>query len=269
LNIRNDIVLELFDYAPEFFFKLAASVCQNLNFEMSPESHDESVRLLSGKHYKNREIEQDIEWALSYGAKKFDLYFMTGIPGQNYDSAMDTIGYCEYLMERFDSRLMPFISPLAPFIDPASMVWDDPDRYGYQIFYRSLEEHRQALLQPSWKHILSYETKWMNRDQIVNATYEAARRLNLLKMKYGQIERDKGESTDRRIRAAINLNNRIDQIINEKKDAGARRAGLMALKEEMDAFSFSTICDISEIKWRVIGKRFKLLKILWDCVFGP
>lgn len=265
-RIKNDIVLELFNYAPESFFKQASQACPNLNFEMSPESHDEEIRRLAGKHYKNSEIEQNIEWALSYGAKKFDIYYMTGIPGQTYNSVMETIDYCEYLMKRFDSRLMPFISPLAPFIDPSSLVWDDPERYGYKLFYKSFEEHRKALLHPSWKYILSYETKWMNRGQIVEATYEAGLRLNLLKMKYGQIKKDKGECMDRRIKAAIDLNNRIDQILLEEPEEEKRRTRLIELKGDMEAYSLSTICDTDEIKWRVLGNRFNILKILRDCL---
>ncbi|MGA1864610.1 MAG: TIGR04190 family B12-binding domain/radical SAM domain protein [bacterium] len=267
LRLKNDIVLELFNYAPESFFRRASRACSNLNFEMSPESHDEEVRRLAGKHYKNSEIEQNIEWALSYGAKKFDIYYMTGIPGQTYNSVMDTIDYCEHLMKRFDSRLMPFISPLAPFIDPSSLVWDHTEKYGYKLLYKTLEEHRQALLQPSWKYILSYETKWMNRDQIVDATYEAGRRLNLLKIKYGQIDKDKGECTDRRIKAAMDLNGRIDRILLEEPEEEKRRARLMELKKEMEVYSLSTICDTDEIKWRVIGRRYKILKILKDCLF--
>ena len=268
LKPKNDIVLELFSFAPESFFKRASQACPNLNFEMSPESHDEAIRTLAGKHYKNEEIEQDIEWALAYGAKKFDLYFMTGIPGQSYDSVMDSIDYCRYLMKRFDSRLMPFISPLAPFIDPSSLVWDNPEKYGYNLFYKTLEEHRQALLQPSWKYILSYETHWMDRGQIVKATYEAGRRLNLLKMKYGQIEKETGECTDRRIRLAMDLSERIDRIVHEEGDTERRRARLMGLKKEMQSYSLSTICDTKEIQWRVMGRRFKLLRILWDCLFA-
>jgi hypothetical protein len=48
-------------------------------------------------------------------------------------------------------------------------------------------DHRQALLAPSWKYVLNYETEWMNRDQIVAATYEAGRRLNQIKAEYGVV----------------------------------------------------------------------------------
>ena len=171
-------------------------------------------------------------------------------------------------MKRFDKRLMPFISPLAPFIDPSSLVWDHPEKYGYKLFYKTLEEHRQALLEPSWKYILSYETRWMNRDQIVKATYEAGRRLNLLKVRYGQIEKAQGECTDKRIEAALALNHRIDQIVAEEPEADKRRSKLMGLKKEMEACSLSTVCDTNEIKWRVLGKRFNIPNIIRDSLFA-
>ena len=38
-----------------------------------------------------------------------------------------------------------------------------------------------------WESILNYETLWMTRAEIVDATYDAAERLNELKRRYGRI----------------------------------------------------------------------------------
>jgi hypothetical protein len=46
--------------------------------------------------------------------------------------------------------------------------------------------------------VLNYETIWMNRDQIAEATYEAGLRLNRLKARYGLIEPAIAEATERR-----------------------------------------------------------------------
>ncbi len=62
-----------------------------------------------------------------------------------------------------------------------------------------MEEHRQALLSPSWKYILNYETEWMDRDAIVYSTYEAGKRLNRLKAEFGLIDRKTAESIEMRI----------------------------------------------------------------------
>ena len=78
---------------------------------------------------------------------------------------LETIDYCEDLLKRFgkDGRLAPFISPLAPFLDPGSRGFEDPEEHGYQLFARTLEEHRRLLVAPSWKYVLNYETQWMDR----------------------------------------------------------------------------------------------------------
>ena len=113
---------------------------------------------------------------------------MVGIPHQTYESAMDTVAYCEHLIERFnaDPRLQFFVSPMGPFLDPGCGAFEDP-KYGYRHFYRTLEEHRRALLQPSWKSILSYETDAMTRSEIIAASYDVAAALNELKLDHGLI----------------------------------------------------------------------------------
>ena len=180
---RNQVVLELFTPAPEWYFKEVAEALPNFNFEISPESHDEDVRRASGKFYSNEEMEASIRLALDHGCSKFDVFFMIGVPRQTVSSVLKTIDYCGDLLKTFDRRLNPFISPLAPFLDPGSIAFENAAELGYRLFCKTLEDHRQALLAPSWKHTLSYETQWMTRDDIVEITYQAALRLNQLKNK--------------------------------------------------------------------------------------
>ena len=70
-------------------------------------------------------------------------------------------------------RLIPFTSPLAPFLDPGSLAYENAEQYGYIRHAQTLADHRELLLQPTWKHILSYETQWMDRDTIADVTYES------------------------------------------------------------------------------------------------
>jgi len=152
----------------------------------------------------------------------------------------------------------PFTSPLAPFLDPGSLAFEEPEAHGYRLFYRSLEEHRQALLSPGWKYVLNYETEWMNRDEIVASTYEAGLRLNSIKARYGLIDRQRAEAVERRIRKAINLVKQIDDIVTlpcPPLPGGERRGGerrrrklLAALKPQVDAASLSTVCDKRELE---------------------
>jgi len=257
---RNPVVLELFTPAPESYFKEVAAALPNFNFEISPESHDEDVRRASGKFYGNEDLENSIRFALDQGCSKFDVFFMIGIPRQTVRSVMETIDYCGHLLKTFGRRLNPFISPLAPFLDPGSIAFENAEEVGYRVFCKTLEDYRQALLAPSWKYTLSYETRWMTREEIVDSTYEAGLRLNRLKKEEGLISRETAEKTEKRILLAGEMIRKIDGILPDPEPE--RTAKLKALKETFDKASMATVCDKDEIKWPVLRWRLNFPKII-------
>ena len=118
-----------------------------------------------------------------------------------------------------DGRLAPFISPLAPFLDPGSRGFENPEEHGYHLFARTLEEHRRLLVAPSWKYVLNYETRWMSRHQLVDVTYAAGKRLNRIKAEYGLVPAQQAAATERRIDWATADPAEIDRV------GGIRHAG--------------------------------------------
>ncbi len=257
---RNQVVLELFTPAPESYFRAVAEAFPNFNFETSPESHDEAVRRATGKFYSNQEMEQSIRSALDNGCSKFDVFFMIGLPRQTPASVLETIDYCEHLMKTFGRRLNPFISPLAPFLDPGSIAFEKADEVGYRVSCKTLEDYRKALLAPSWKYTLSYETRWMTRDDIVESSYEAGLRLNRLKERFGLLDKETAARTEKRILLARDLIHKVDEIV--LLDEPERSVQLLALKETFDRASMSTVCDKEEIKWPVFRWRLNFPNIL-------
>lgn len=257
---KNQVVLELFTPAAESYFQMVAEAFPNFNFETSPESHDEKVRRATGKFYTNEEMEKSIRFALDSGCSKFDVFFMIGLPQQTPASVMETIDYCEYLMKTFGRRLNPFISPLAPFLDPGSIAFEKADEVGYRVFCKNLEDYRKALLAPSWKYTLSYETKWMTRDDIVESSYQAGLRLNRLKEHFGLLEKETADRTEKRILLAREMIRKVDEIIFLGEPERSRK--LMALKETFDRVSMSTVCDKEEIKWPVFRWRLNFPNII-------
>ena len=257
---KNQVVLELFTPAAESYFQMVAEAFPNFNFETSPESHDEKVRRATGKFYTNEEMEKSIRFALDSGCSKFDVFFMIGLPQQTPASVMETIDYCEYLMKTFGRRLNPFISPLAPFLDPGSIAFEKADEVGYRVFCKNLEDYRKALLAPSWKYTLSYETKWMTRDDIVESSYQAGLRLNRLKEHFGLLEKETADRTEKRILLAREMIRKVDEIIFLGEPERSRK--LMALKETFDLVSMSTVCDKEEIKWPVFRWRLNFPNII-------
>jgi len=113
------------------------------------------------------------------------------------------------------------------------------------LFARTLEEHRRLLVQPTWEHILNYETQWMTRRELVDATYDAAERLNELKVQHGRLSKRRGRGVARGIAAARALRSRLDDGMAQ----GSAATVDPALLGEISRFSSSTVCDKRELFW--------------------
>jgi hypothetical protein len=252
------VMLELFYPASREFLQQMADALPNFTLEVSLESHDPVVRHAFGKHYDNEPIERTIADALDVGAKRLDVFFMAGLPRQTAESVLGTIDYCEDLLRRFgrDGRLIPFISPLAPFLDPGSRGFENPDEHGYRLFARTLEEHRRRLGAPSWKYVLNYETRWMTRDQLVGATYAAGRRLNRIKADYGLVSMTQAQATEVRIDRAVEISAEIDQLMASATPEQFR-IGMGRLKAEIDQVNMSTVCDKRELNVEFSGPKLR------------
>jgi hypothetical protein len=196
--------------------------------------------------------------ALSLRCTRIDVFFMIGLPRQTQESVMQTIDYCEHLFKLGDKRLSCFISPMGPFIDPGSRGFEDPERFGYRLFAHTLEEHRQLLVQPTWERILNYETKWMTRKELVDATYDAGERLNELKLRYGRISPRRARAVAAGIIHARALRARLDA----EPEGGADAAASAELKGEITRFSISTVCDKRELFWARHVLNFRIREIV-------
>ena len=247
-KLKNEIVFELFAMPPAAYLAAIDAAVANWSLELSPESHDESLRRRQDATiaFTNAEMETIIRQALALRCTRVDVFFMIGLSGQTTASVMQSIDYCEHLFEMTDARLSCFISPMGPFLDPASRAFETPEAYGYRLFAHTLEEHRQQLVKPSWVQILNYETEWMTRDEMAAVTYDAGEALNALKLRYGRIERAQGEMVARHIQRARDLSARLDAAARSHTPD---RAAEEALRGEVSDFSVSTVCDKSELFW--------------------
>ena len=198
----------------------AASFLQDIDrsvrhwsMEFSPESHSQEVREAQEGEagYTTEDMEAMIREAVRLRCSRIDIFFMIGLPAQTAQSVRETVEYCGHLFQLGDKRLSCFISPMGPFIDPGSRGFENPDGFGYRLFARTLEEHRQLLVQPTWERILNYETKWMTRRELVDATYDAAERLNELKIRHGRLSKRRGRGVARAIAEARALRARLDE----------------------------------------------------------
>lgn len=261
-KIKNQLMFEVFNPPPAEFLQKLGRIAPKFCLEISPESHDPAIRKAAGKHYSNEDMEQMIADTLAAGCDRIDIFFMIGIPEQTPQSVMETVDYCEYLLEKFkgDKRIALFIGPLAPFLDPGSLAYEQPQKYGYKVLLHTLEEHRQALLAPSWRYTLNYETKWMDRNQIIDTTYEAVLRLTRIKAKYGLISKKMAETQEWRIDAALELEKRIGEIWNSDN----RQEELALLKPQVDKINTLRANERDELELPIGLGKLRYLSSLWS-----
>jgi B12-binding domain/radical SAM domain protein len=268
-GVTNQICFEFFDVPPVDFLQYVDSKLPNWSFEVSPESHDKVVRhAMEGQAgYENEAMEHMLREALKLNCHRIDVFFMIGLPKQDYASVMATVDYCEKLFRWGDPRLQCFISPMGPFLDPGSQIFEQPEKFGYRKFAHTLEEHRQLLTQPSWEHILNYETEWMTRTQLVDATYDSAERLNELKLRYGRISARQAKAVADGIAEARRLRARLKAGIEGEMPP----ADVEQLRGEIARFSQNTVCDKQELFWQRHMLSFRLpaiMKVAMDYLRG-
>ena len=258
LQLDNRITFEFFAPPPPPIIELIDRSLRNWSAELSPESHDPEVRAKLGKaRYSNAAMEAAITAVMASRCAQLDLFFMVGLPLQTYDSVLATVDYVGALFAAHDRRLSAFVTPMGPFIDPGSDGFERAEALGYRLYAKTLAEHRALLENRDWAHILNYETHWMTRRQIVEATYDGAERLNDLKQRHGRVDDATADGVRRRLAAARSIKARLDAAGEGPLDAKLH-ANLLG---EIRAYSEATINDKAELfppkaflkNFRVVG----------------
>jgi B12-binding domain/radical SAM domain protein len=252
LNLKNELVFELFNYADEKFFERLNKAIPKYSIELTLESADEDIRKYNGKlPCTNAKVIEMLQFALKQGCAKIDLFFMTGIPNQTYESAMRNVDFCENIHKRCGEALniSYFVAPLSPFLDPGSPAFENPEKYGYKKFCNKLEDFREAMKQPSWKNMLSYETNSMTREEIVKATYDSALKLNEFKYRNHIIAKDVYDEVRFKIEKSVEFLCRLDAL--ELLSADERQKELAIIKKEVEQVNRHSICGENELKWEV------------------
>ncbi len=250
-RIKNHVVIELFNGAtPEYFQKIDSVFEGGWSIEFSPDSHDEAVRMALGKGYTNEAIEKTIPAAFRNGCSRFDLFYMNGLPYQDRDSALYSVQAAERLWGSVNKEdgLFIYNAPFAPFVDPGSRIFEEPDKWGYTLRAHTLEDHRKLLDNPSWKHVLSYETKWMTRDDVAEVSYDAALILAQKEYEAGRIDQAMKDDRCERTEFARSLMHKVDEIMTIQVPE-EREARLWETKEEGTLMMNSTIANKKDLDW--------------------
>ena len=165
--------------------------------EISPDSFNPLIRERTGRFYDNESLARSVDLAAKFGSKKFDIYLTIGLPGQKKQDVLNDTDSLERFISEHTKPEMPvygFISPLTPFLDPGSLFYEMPEKYGFRIktkefmdFYDLLENGR------SWDDFLNYETDVMSKKELVEATYLSGIKMVQLASTLGYVMKDEKE----------------------------------------------------------------------------
>ncbi|MFH1151147.1 MAG: TIGR04190 family B12-binding domain/radical SAM domain protein [Actinomycetota bacterium] len=263
----NHVVLELFGPANGWYFDRVAASLPSWDLEISPQSHDEGIRRALGSGYTNAELEETIECALAAGCGRLDVFFMIGLQGQTPESVDASVEYCGALMKRFGKRLNPLIGPLAPFIDPGCLDEVEAHSRGYRILLHSLEDYRRALLEPHWRDMLGYETRWMTPERIVESTYRALFALNRLKGRLGHLDRDYMLAYERLLLESQDLLERVDAMAAMEPGLVRDMEFAMCRAEAGRLLEEGALVK-EQISWPVTGRGVRPLGVLRSLLGG-
>jgi B12-binding domain/radical SAM domain protein len=249
-GVSNELVIEVFYPADRDFFGMVQRSTTSWSLQITIESPDPEIRRVNGKFpVPNDVVERTLAAALEEGCEKLDLFFMVGLSGQTVAKALETVDYCAHLVERFgaDPRLQFYAAPLGPFLDPGSRAFEHPE-LGFHKRFTTLEEHRQALLGPTWREMLAYETDWMSRDEIVDVTYRVGAGLNDLKHDAGLIDDATHATVARHFAIALETFPKVDAIARLLEPERRRALGVLA--GEVEQANTATLVGEHELEWK-------------------
>lgn len=250
-GVTNELVVEVFFPAGRDFFGMVRGATTAWSLQMTIESHDSELRRINGKFLcDNGSLEGTIAAALAEGCGKLDLFFMVGLSGQTPESAMGTVDYCRHLVERFgaDPRLQFYVAPLGPFLDPGSRAYERPDQLGFHRRFTTLAEHRAALLGPTWQEMLSYETDWMTREQIVTTTYRVGAALNDLKRQAGLVDEVTHATVEAHLHTAVRVLAEVQALSTLPEPERRRRLAMIATS--LGAANTANLVGEDELTWK-------------------
>jgi radical SAM superfamily enzyme YgiQ (UPF0313 family) len=225
------LTMELFKPADQDYIRELSGIGVPITLTISPESGVDGTRMIHGRHYTNEALMRTVEACQKYRVHLM-VFFMLGLADETRGTMEETWKLWEKISS-VDQVARGARSPgsasyaFGPMIllDPGSLAFDDPAKYGYDLISRNLEDYVRAMASPSWHQWISYETKSLYRDSIVGLTIDSIERSIDVREKHGiysrlQAARERLRYVDG-CRWAIEQVNRIERDSEEVGKAGA------------------------------------------------
>ena len=245
------ISMELFEPPPADFLRSLADLKERITLTISPESGVDHVRKAHGRIYTNQEILSTARLCRRLGLR-LTVFFMIGLAGESHETMEQT----SRLWEEFYSLSRPRHHELTSgggavrhgmgsmiLLDPGSLAFDNPEKYGYRLFFKNVEDYIEGMSMPSWHQWVSYETTTLTRTEIAKLTLDSFVESIRVREKYGAHETPEQASEQYFLM-------RIDRMLIDEVDRAMRVADtrerldrLKALSESLASYPQTTDAD--------------------------
>ncbi len=220
------VSLELFNPADDEFIRYLATnkPADAIGAMFSPESGSDEVRRAHGRNFTNEAIlETNDNCAANSVPIKF--HFMIAL-GQESTRSLNEMWT---LWDRIMRKRTPMFFTSADFgpmviLDPGSIAYEHPAKFGYKMLYTTFNEMRQRLASPSWVDWINYETRYMTRDQLVESMFKATEIWIQLYERYQILDGATASSERMKLRLEKEITREVQNVLkNPDKEARSER----------------------------------------------
>jgi hypothetical protein len=229
--------MELFGPADEEYIKKLANIGLPIVLSISPESCVDSVRKSQGRKYGNEELLKTVRLCKKYNIP-IGVFSMIALADDTRKTVKETWKIWEEICAinretKGDSPVHYAFGPMI-LLDPGSLAFDFPEKYGYRLLFKDLEGYVQGMSQPSWHQWISYETRFLNRDSITQLILDSIEHSINLREKFGLFSKYEADM-DRMSLVTINkaVVDVLDRTMNIQ-DEDEKLKALGSLRESLD-----------------------------------
>ncbi|MEM0080135.1 MAG: radical SAM protein [Nitrososphaerota archaeon] len=191
------LTMDLFTPANEEYIRAIASTGKIVTLNISPESGSEKVRSVHGRNYTNKALIEMIK-KCHENRIPVTVFFMIGLAEESYETINETWALIDKLAQLDAEALsrgifkdieqhVPVAGPIIGhmiLLDPGSLAYDKPGKYGYRVLFKGFRNYLEALLMPHWSQRINYETKYLSRNLIIELIYESIKQIINVRARY-------------------------------------------------------------------------------------
>jgi hypothetical protein len=239
--------MDIFTPADEEFVREVATIGEQVILYVCADSGADDVRRAQGRCYSNEDLLRTVKLCHRYHIP-VTVFFSVGLAGETQETIRETWELWDKLCSLDQAALIkgsfggiecrlpiggPIIGPI--ILEPGSLAFDFPERYGYKAIFGNLEEYIEVLSAPSWHQWINYETNLLNKDALIELIFESIEYSIHQREKYGLY--DKFRATVERFQAKADMIAvaEVDRIMN-LQDRAERESRLKSLRGALDSF---------------------------------